>query len=141
MIKLESKVTKNSCQDEQLYHFVSDFRNLATLFPPEYRDKVRFSENFISFEAMKGTDITFSILEQEPYKLLKLGVESTRDFFIWIQLKQVAAYDTRIRITMHAEIPKIASLFAKSKLQLFVDSFADALAQIPVYAFQAYNLN
>lgn len=141
MIKVESKVTRNSCQDEQLYNFVSDFRNLATLFPPEYRDKVEFSEHSITVEAMKGMFVTFSILEQEPHKLIKLGVEATRDFFIWIQIKQVAAYDTRIRITMHAEIPKIAGVFAKNKLQTFVDTFAETLAQIPVYAFQANNLN
>lgn len=141
MIQVESKITKNTCQDEQLYNFVSDFRNLATLFPPEYRDKVTFSEHSISVEAMQGMNVAFSILEQEPYKLIKLGVEAARDFFIWIQIKQVAAYDTRIRITMHAEIPKIAGLFAKKKLQMFVDTFADALSQIPVYAFQAYNLN
>lgn len=141
MIKVESKVTKNACQDEQLFNFVSDFRNLATLFPPEYRDKIEFSEHSITIEAMKGMFVSFSILEQEPYKLLKLGVETGRDFFIWIQLKQVAAYDTRIRITMHAEIPKVAGIFAKKKLQVFVDSFAETLAQIPVYAFQAHNLN
>jgi hypothetical protein len=141
MIKVESKVTKNSCQDEQLYNFVSDFRNLATLFPPEYRDKVTFSEHSITIEAMQGMFVTFAILEQEPHKLLKLGVEASRDFFIWIQIKQVAPYDTRIRITMHAEIPKLAGVFAKKKLQTFVDTFAETLAQIPVYAFQANNLN
>ncbi|MDR0941013.1 MAG: hypothetical protein LBM68_02175 [Bacteroidales bacterium] len=141
MIKVESKVTRNTCQDEQLYNFVSDFRNLATLFPPEYRDKVTFAEHSITIEAMQGMFVTFSILEQEPHRLIKLGVEASRDFFIWIQIKQVAPYDTRIRITMHAEIPKIAGVFAKKKLQIFVDTFAETLAQIPVYAFQTNNLN
>lgn len=139
--QIVSKITKNNCMDSQLYGFISDFRNIALLMPPEFRDKVSCSQNSITIEAMAGIHVTLSIIEQEPYSLIKLGSEAAREFCIWIQLKQVAPYDTRIRITLHAELPMMAKMFGKSKLQIFVDSFADALAQIPLYAFQGNNLN
>jgi carbon monoxide dehydrogenase subunit G len=139
--KFVSKVTKNNCLDSQLYAFISDFRNIAAMIPAEYRDKVSCTQHAITMEVMKGMNFTLSIVEEEPYKLIKLGAEGTRDFSIWIQLKQVAPYDTRIRITLEAEIPMVAKMFAKNKLQVFVDSFAEALSQIPVYAFQGNNLN
>lgn len=141
MIKVESIVTKNSCMDVQLYSFISDFRNLTALIPPDAREKISFTKDTFTVEAMQGIHITFSILELEPYKLIKLGAEQSKEFCIWVQLKQVAPYDTRIRITLHADIPKIASLFSKKKLQTFVDTFAEALSKIPVYAFQTNNMN
>lgn len=140
--KIVSKITKNSCLDSQLYGFISDFRNIVLLLPPEFREKVQCTQTTVTMEAMPGVTVTLHILEQEPYSLLKLGAaESAREFCIWIQLKQVAPYDTRIRITLHADLPMAAKMFGKGKLQKFVDGFADALAQIPVYALQGSSLN
>ncbi|HRS19759.1 MAG TPA: hypothetical protein P5243_09665, partial [Bacteroidales bacterium] len=136
-----SKITKNNCMDSQLYSFISDFRNFEAMVPSEHRNKANFSQHSVTIEVMQGMNITLQIIEEEPYKLIKLGSEQNKEFCIWIQLKQVAPYDTRIRITLHADIPLMAKMFAKNKLQVFVDGFAEALAQIPVYAFQGNNLN
>ncbi|HOS84053.1 MAG TPA: hypothetical protein PK199_03960 [Bacteroidales bacterium] len=140
-LEIVSKITKNNCMDSQLYAFVSDFRNFATMVPEEHRDKAQFSEHSVTIQVMQSIQVSLQIIEEEPYKLIKLGSEQSKEFCIWIQLKQVAPYDTRIRITLHAEIPMMAKMFAKGKLLTFVDGFADALAQIPVYAFQGNNLN
>ncbi|MFO7868430.1 MAG: hypothetical protein R6U95_03925 [Bacteroidales bacterium] len=127
--------------DNQLYNFITDFRNIGLMLPPEMKDKVSFSKTSLSIEAMAGMNVTLLLVEQEPYSLIKLGAEGSEDLTIWIQLKQVAAYDTRIRVTIHAKIPAVAKFIGKKKIQTFADSFADALAQIPTIAFQAHNLN
>jgi len=139
--QIVSKITKNNCMDSQLYGFISDFRNIVLMLPPEFREKVTCTEDSITIEAMAGVHVTLKILEQTPYSLLKLGAESAREFCIWIQLKQVAPYDTRIRVTLNAELPMIAKMLGKKKLQTFADGFAEALSQIPLYAFQGNNLN
>ncbi|MCR4799966.1 MAG: SRPBCC family protein [Bacteroidales bacterium] len=137
-----SKITKNSCQDQQLFDFVSDFRNLASMLPAEVKDKVSVTSETITVQAMQSMSITLSILEKEPYKLLKIGTEGNEMFRIWIQLKQIAPYDTRIRVTLRANVPLIARpMLKKAKLQDFVDNLALALGQIPAYAFSAVNMN
>ena len=137
-----SKITKNSCQDQQLFDFVSDFRNLASMLPAEVKDKVSVTSETITIQAMQAMSITLSILEKEPYKLLKIGTEGNEMFRIWIQLKQIAPYDTRIRVTLRANVPLIARpMLKKVKLQEFVDNLALALGQIPAYAFNAANMN
>ena len=137
-----SKITKNSCQDQQLFNFVSDFRNLASMLPAEVKDKVSVTSETITIQAMQAMSITLSILEKEPYKLLKIGTEGNEMFRIWIQLKQIAPYDTRIRVTLRANVPLIARpMLKKAKLQDFVDNLALALGQIPAYAFSAVNMN
>ncbi len=137
-----SKITKNSCQDQQLFNFVSDFRNLASMLPAEVKDKVSVTSETITIQAMQAMSITLSILEKEPYKLLKIGTEGNEMFRIWIQLKQIAPYDTRIRVTLRANVPLIARpMLKKAKLQDFVDNLALALGQIPAYAFSSVNMN
>ncbi|MBP5722446.1 MAG: hypothetical protein J6X18_02540 [Bacteroidales bacterium] len=137
-----SKITKNSSQDQQLFNFVSDFRNLASMLPAEVKDKVSVTSETITIQAMQAMSITLSILEKEPYKLLKIGTEGNEMFRIWIQLKQIAPYDTRIRVTLRANVPLITRpMLKKAKLQDFVDNLALALGQIPAYAFSAVNMN
>lgn len=139
--KITSKITKNACLDSQLYQFITDFRNIGLMLPPTMNEKVSFTETSITIEAMPGMSVTLVILEHEPHNLVKYGAEGARELTIWVQLKQVAPYDTRIRVTMHVELPMIAKFVGKKKLQSFVDGFADALAQIPTIAFQANSLN
>lgn len=139
--QIVSKVTKNACQDSQLYNFVSDFRNIGLMLPPEVKEKVSFSANHITVQAVANQSVTLIKVEEEPHKLLKLGAEGARELTIWIQFKQVAPYDTRIRVTMHLQIPMVAKMFGKKKLQQFADGLAEAFAQIPAMAFQANNFN
>ena len=139
--KITIKITKNAFLDFKLYHFITTFHNIGLMLPPEMKQIISFTETSITIEAMPGMSITFVILEHEPYNLVKYGAEGTRELTIWVQLKQVAPYDTRIRVSMHVELPMIAKFVGKKKLQSFVDGFADALAQIPTIAFQANSLN
>ena len=137
-----SAITKNPCQDSQLFDFVSDFRNIASILPAEAKEKATFTQDSIIVQAMAGMSVTFKILEQEPNKLIKLGTEQNDMFRLWIQLKQVAPYDTRIRITLRTNVPLVArAMLKKEKLQSLVDGLAQALGQIPVYAFQGNKFN
>ncbi|HPH16044.1 MAG TPA: hypothetical protein PK029_02650, partial [Bacteroidales bacterium] len=89
-LEIVSKITKNNCMDSQLYAFVSDFRNFAAMVPEEHRDKAQFSEHSVTIQVMQGIQVSLQIIEEEPYKLIKLGSEQSKEFSIWIQLKQVA---------------------------------------------------
>ncbi len=141
-LEFVSKITKNSCEDSQLFSFISDFRNIASMLPAEAKDKISVTNDTITIQAMAGMSITLSVLDKEPYKLLKIGTAGNDMFCIWIQLKQVAPYDTRIRITMRANVPLVARpMIKKDKMQDLVDNLALALSQIPAYAMQGNNFN
>lgn len=141
-LEFVSKITKNSCEDSQLFSFISDFRNIASMLPAEAKDKISVTDDTITIQAMASMSVTLSVLDKEPYKLLKIGTAGNDMFCIWIQLKQVAPYDTRIRITMRANVPLIARpMIKKDKMQELVDNLAFALSQIPAYAMQGNNFN
>ena len=141
-LEFVSKITKNACQDHQLFDFISDFRNLSALLPNDVKEKVSVTESAITIQAMAAMRLTLSILEKDPYKTLKIGTIGNEMFRLWVQLKQIAPYDTRIRITLRADVPLMARpMLKKQRLQDFVDNLAIALAQIPAATFQGNNLN
>ncbi len=138
-LEFVSQITKNTCEDFQLFGFITNLQNFEQLLPPEAKEKITLSEDSITIHAMGSMSVTLSILEKEPYKTLKIGTQGNEMFRIWIQLKQVAPYDTRIRVTLKANIPLIARpMIKKDQLQQLVDSIALALGSLPIQLLQGY---
>ena len=51
------------------------------------------------------------------------------DFAFWIQLHEVSAADTRLRIVLHAELNMMMKMMIGSKLQGAVDQIAEGIAK------------
>jgi carbon monoxide dehydrogenase subunit G len=70
------------------------------------------------------------IVEREVNKTIKIqGDESgPMDFTFWLQLKEVAPYDTRMRIVLHAELNMMMRMMIGKKLQGAIDQMAEAIA-------------
>lgn len=73
------------------------------------------------------------IVNREPYKTVK--IESSGELPIgitfWIQLLPVNAYQTKMRLTLHAEMSMMIKMMAGKKLSEGVNRMADMLAQLP----------
>jgi hypothetical protein len=79
-----------------------------------------------------GQKIAIVILEKEEYKTIKFGAENMPiPFNIWIQLKQVAELDTRIRITIKTDMPAMFKMMFDKKMQQGLDQAVDMLCQVP----------
>ena len=75
------------------------------------------------------------MVEREPNKLIKItGEELPFDFFFWIQLKGMAPDDTRMLLTLHAELNMMMKMMIGGKLQKALDQIADQIAA----AFNAF---
>ena len=89
-------------------------------------DRVRFKVEGL------GQKIAIVILEKEEYKTIKFGAENMPiPFNIWIQLKQVAELDTRIRITIKTDMPAMFKMMFDKKMQQGLDQAVDMLCQVP----------
>ena len=49
----------------------------------------------------------------------------------WIQMKEVAPMDTRIKLTLKADIPMMFKLMLDKKIQQGIDQAAAMIAQFP----------
>ena len=76
--------------------------------------------------------ITIAIVEKEEFKTIKFGAENLPiPFNMWIQLKQMAEQDTRIRITIKTDMPVMFKMMFDKKMQQGLDQAIDLLCQVP----------
>jgi len=131
-LKVESKIGKSGCIDEDLFDFLSDFTKFVKLLPPQYQSNIEATTNECSISAGVMGQFSLKHLELERPKLIKIGTDSGKESLtIWVQLKKMDAYDTRIKITISLETNFMTKMMIKGKIQQFADSLVDAISQIP----------
>ncbi len=129
MLKVESKIGKADNSDENIYNFLADFSNFNSFVSPARMKNWQATRDTCRFTLDGLGDIGMKIIEREPYTLIKVaGDENSKfDFYFWIQLKKVTETDTRIKLTIHADINPMVQMMAKKPLQKFLDLLVDHL--------------
>ena len=86
-----------------------------------------------------GQKITIRIVDREENKMLKFGLDNIpMQANFWIQLVEVNPTDTRIRLTLHADIPFMFKMMLDKKIQTGLDQASEMLAKFP-YQLWAQN--
>ena len=103
------------------------------LMTPAMQDKVEEWEatpDSCSFK-VKGMKVALRIAERVMNKHVKIVADQGGipiDFSFWIQLKEVAEHDTRIRMVLHAELNMMMKMMIGSKIQDGLDQAVTGLA-------------
>jgi len=128
-MKLESRIGKVIYSDEEVYNFLTDFNNFKNLIPEDKVSNWKSDENSCSFTVSPIGETGIKIIEKEPYKLIKLSsLENDKfNFIFWVQLKNVSEKDTRIKLTLEADLNPMIQMMAKKPLQEFLDKLIDQL--------------
>ncbi|MDP4278396.1 MAG: SRPBCC family protein, partial [Bacteroidota bacterium] len=91
-----------------------------------------FTSDTCSFNVPNIGTIALRIVEREPAKTVKLVTEkSPVPFTCWIQLTQAAPEDTRLKLTLRADIPFMLKGMVSKPLENMVQKVAEALAALP----------
>ena len=134
MTTYESDIKTISSSEEVVFGILSDLNNLDKIAQnPELAGKIKdlqFDTDSCSFAVDALGRVGFRIIEREPFKTIKFESESTPVHInVWIQLKQVAENDTRMKLTLKAELPAMIKMMVGSKLQDGVNAVAEVLAK------------
>jgi uncharacterized membrane protein len=134
--KYESKVTSAPCPAEQIYRVLSNMENLERVREFIPQDKIQEMEIESDRVRLKvdglGQKITIAIVDRKENDTIKFGAEGIpMDANFWIQLKELSPVDTRIKLTVKADIPMMFRMMIGKKLQEGVDQAADMLSQFP----------
>lgn len=115
---------------EQIYAVISRFDNLT----PALADKVeewQATEDSCSFKA-KGFTVKLRMEEREPGKYVKVVSDDggvPMDFAFWIQLQEVSAADTRLRLVLRIDLNMMMKMMIGNKLQGALDQIAEGIAR------------
>lgn len=135
-IKYESKIGQITANDQQVFAVLSNLENINYFRDAIPQDKIKELEVTKERICLKvdglGQKIAIAIVEKEEYKTIKFGAENLPiPFNVWIQLKQVAELDTRIRITIKTDMPAMFKMMFDKKMQQGLDQAIDMLCKIP----------
>ena len=140
-IKYESKITSAPCSAQQIYHVLSNMESLERVRNLILQDKIQEMEISPDRVRMKvdglGQKITIAIVDRIENDTIKFGAEGIpMDANFWIQMKEVSPTDTRLKLTVKADIPMMFKFMIEKKLQTGLDQAADMLAQFPYAQWQ-----
>jgi hypothetical protein len=134
MTTYESDVKTISSNEEVVFGVLSDLNNLSKFKDnPALMEKVKdmeFDTDSCTFAVEGFGRIGLRIIEREPYKTVKFASENAPvQAHLWVQLKQVAENDTRMKLTLKAEIPMMIKMMVDKKLQEGINAIAEVLAK------------
>jgi len=135
MTDFTSDIKSIPYNDDKIFVMLSDMSNLERIKDRIPQDKIQnfsFDTDSCSFSIDPVGSITFQIVERIPNKTIKFTtVNSPISMLMWIQLKQAAENDTKMKMTVRTDLnPFIKSMVSKP-LQEALDRISEVVAQLP----------
>ena len=139
--KYESKITSAACSAAQVYRVLSNMENLNRVKDMIPKDKIQEMEIEPDRVRLKvdglAQKITIAIVDRIDNDTIKFGAEGIpMQANFWIQMKEVSPVDTRLKLTIKADIPFMFKMMLEKKLQTGLDQAAEMLAQFPYSQWQ-----
>jgi carbon monoxide dehydrogenase subunit G len=133
MSKIESRTGKIEHNEERVFGFLSDFNNFEQLIPKDKVSDWSSDGESCSFKVAGIGQVGMRMIEKQPNNLIKITSEGKTpvNFQLWIQLKKVEDWDTRIKITVEPKVNALMMGMVKKPLKSFVDSLIDQAEKYP----------
>ena len=135
MTDFVSEVKTIPFNEDRIFNMLSDLSNLEKVRDKIPEDKIKdfeFDKDSCSFSVAPVGKITFEIVEREPNKTIKFTTtNSPIPLFLWIQLKQMEENDTRMKMTVRADLNPFIKPMLSKPLQDDIDKISTVLASLP----------
>ncbi len=130
MTTFESKIKTLNATAEDVYNFVSDFNNFTAMIPQDKVEDWKVEGDVCSFKIKNVGEASLKFVEKDfEKKTVKISSagKAPFEFNFWVQLKEAAPYDTKMKLTLKAELNMMMKMVAKKPLQNGIEAIADGL--------------
>ena len=135
MTKFESSIKPIPYPVENVYRNISDLSNLERVrdrIPEDKLEDFQFDSDSVQVSVSPVGVIKLRIIEREENRCVKFETEqSPLPFNLWIQVLPVSEAESKMKVTVKADIPFMLKGMVAGPLQDGVEKIADALSQIP----------
>jgi len=129
--RYESRIGKIRAGEKEIYTFVTDMRNFRRFLPEHTIENWEASVDECSFEvSMVGKSI-IKIVRKEPFSTVKYtgyGLNNT-EFNFWIQLKEMNENDTRVKLTIKADLNPGLKAIASKPIKEFLNKLVGGMEE------------
>lgn len=143
--KYRSDVKLVNNNQQVVFNYLSNFENLSGYLNSGLIEKItekipqikitdfESDQNSCKFNITGLGVAEIKIVDRDPFKTIK--VESSGglplSFVFWIQLIPVDQFQTKMRLTLHAEMSMMIKMVAGNKLEEGINQLADTLSKLP----------
>lgn len=135
MTEFTSDVKTILHNDADVFRVLSDLRKLELVkdkIPEEKLKDFSFDQDSVSFRVDPVGKVTFLVTEREPNKTVKFKSDKFPfDIFLWIDLESSSEKETRLRMTVKADLNPFIRGIVERPMKEAVDKISDILAQLP----------
>ncbi len=135
MSKFESSIKQIPYPQQSVYNMLSDLTNIERIKNKVPEDKLKdmtFDKDSIAISVAPVGQVSMRIIEREEPKTIKFASDnSPMSFNFWIQILPVSETESKLKLTIDADIPFFAKSMVSGPLQEGIEKIADALAMIP----------
>jgi len=130
MTKFESEIKAVSYPGEKIFNFLSDFDNFGEVLPKEKIKNWQSFGDHCTFEVDMVGEVGLRIVDRTPFDTIKYEAEGNTpvNFFLWIQIKEVADSDSRIKLTIKADMNPMIKMVASGPIKKFLEVLANGIA-------------
>jgi carbon monoxide dehydrogenase subunit G len=127
MSRIESRIGVVKQPAEKIFNYITDFNNFSSLIPEEQVKDFQSTSDTCSFRVEGIGRAGLRIVEKEPHKLIKISSdeETSFDFLLWIQIKELEPGDSRMKITTEVKLNPMMAAMANKPLKNFVDTLIE----------------
>ncbi len=137
MTDIVSKQGKMNNSAEEVFAFLTDFRNLESYIPTGKIHDWEAGDDWCSFSIPQIGGMTLRITDKQEFKLIRVEPEgggSPFSFRFYVQMKEVGNRDTRIIMTLRAELNAMMRTMFKGQLKKGLDQIIDTLSDFKIPA-------
>lgn len=127
--KYESRVGIVKHDAKKIYDFASDMRNFNSFIPADTIKNWYATREACSFEVSPLGKANLRICDSEENKMVKYegdGLNGT-NFFLWVQLKEVNSHDTRVKLTIKADLNPLIKVMAQKPINDFLEKIISGI--------------
>ena len=130
MSLIESQAVTINKSDEEIFNFISDFTNFASLMPPQVQD-VKITQDSCSFSIQGMPTINLKIYERTPFSSVKMKAEDGKlPFTLTCSLQSVNETQCIAQFHFEAELNQMMKMMVAKPLGNFLNLLSEKLKEI-----------
>jgi len=139
--KYESTVASSTAPASAIYRVVSNLSNIdrvKDLIPQDKISDIEADPDYVRFKVDGlGQKICIRVVDRVENDVVKFALENLpMSGNFWIQMKEVAPRDTRLKLTIKADIPIMFKMMLEKKIQEGLNQGVEMLAKMPFEQWQ-----
>lgn len=130
MSLIESQAVTINKSDEEIFKFISDFTNFATLIPSQVQD-IKITQDSCSFNIQGMPTINLKIYERIPFSSVKMKAEDGKlPFTLSCSLESVNETKCIAQFHFEAELNPMMKMMMAKPLGNFLNLLSEKLKEI-----------